>query len=179
MVNKKHKSLAAQFFSMIAIVIMIFMSVNAFVQYKNHTHSINHLLKERIESIAGLLATVSIEPLLTFDDVTLDSYAEFVSKQDDIVFAVVVNEKGIPLTHFINYRNKYIKKITSSDNVINIKPVIEKLSKEKYILTLKKKIIFENEVLAYSWVGLDRYPYVEESLYTLRDIILFFHCSLV
>jgi len=168
-INKN--SLAGKFFILISVIIFFSMAINAFVQYSNEVRVINKSLNERVKSISELLASVSVEPLLTFDDVTLDGYAEFASKQKDIVFAAVVNKKDIPLTHYLNAANPYIKVIIDNNDNVAIKNIITLLHDNASILFHKTPIIFDGELLAYAWVGLDLEPYNEESNKTLRQII--------
>jgi len=171
MKNTKKNSLASQFFISIAVIMAFAMVINAFVQYSNEARVITKSLNERVKSISELLASVSVESLLTFDYVTLDSYAEFTSKQKDVVFAVVVNKNGIPLTHYLNAENPYIKVILDKYSNIPIKNTITLLHDNPSILFHKTSVMFEGDFLAYAWVGLDLEPYNKESIKTLWQTI--------
>ena len=155
-----------------ALIIVASMSVNGFLQYTNESRIINKSLHARAQSVGDLLASISVEALLTFDDVTLDGYAEFVSKQKDIVFAAVVNKENIPLTHYLDRENIYIKPLVKKTGGVNIKPILDSLQTDPDILFYQTQVMFENKLLAYAWVGLDRLPYKEESQKTLFEIIL-------
>ena len=124
---RRFDSLAAQFLILILVIVSSSMSINVYLQYKNELQVINKALYARGQSIGELLASISVEPLLLFDDVTLDGHAKFTSKQKDIVFAAVVNKQKIPLTHYLNYENDYIKLVRSNANSVDIKPVLEKV----------------------------------------------------
>ena len=169
---KNNKSLASQFFIFISILVSLTMVLSAYIQYRNETQIINQALHDRGTSIVELLASASIEPLLTFDDVSLDNYAEFTSKQKDIIFAAVVNKQKTPLTHYLNYENNYIKKLSLSNKSISIKPILEQLRINPDILFFEKQIEFEGKTLAYSWIGLDRLPYDRKSRNNLIKIII-------
>ena len=169
-------SLAVQFLILILTIISFSMSINVYLQYKNESQVINKALYARGQSIGELLASISIEPLLLFDDVTLNGYAKFTSKQKDIVFAAVVNKEKTPLTHYLNYKNDYIKIIRSNADSVDIKPVLEKLRGNSDILFFETPIAFENKVLAYAWVGLDRLPYDRVSKNNLIKIIFVTLC---
>ena len=168
----KFKSLASQFIIFIAVIVSIAMSLNAYYQYTNEVKIVNKALNARGISISELLASASIEPLIVFDDVSLNSYAEFTSKQKDIVFAAVVNNEKIPLTHFINYENKYIQKISPYKKSFNIKPILDKLKENPQILFFEMPIKLEDKNLAYAWVGLDKQPYEKASEENLQSLIL-------
>jgi len=152
------------------------MSINAYIQYKNETNIINNTLNSHGKSLSELLALISIEPLLIYDDVTLNDFAEFTSRQKNIVFAAVVNTDKISLTHFLNSDNSYINNINNSRDAVDIQPILDKLRINKNILFVESPIKFENKIIAYSWVGLDRKPYEEESLNTLIKIIIVTCC---
>ncbi|VAW93811.1 GGDEF domain protein [hydrothermal vent metagenome] len=167
----KFNSLAFKFFIFIAIILIIAMSISTYSQYRNEANIINKALYDRGESLAELLAAISVEPLLVFDDVTLNGYAEFVSNQKNIVFAAVVNEKNIPLTHYLNKNNDYIQSILKSKEIIDIQPVLEKLRGNTNILFFEMHIEFGGNNLAKAWVGLDRLPYNQLSKNSLLEIM--------
>ena len=173
---RKFDSLAAQFLILILVIISSSMSVNAYIQYNNEVQVVNKVLHARGQSIGELLASISIEPLLLFDDVTLNGHAEFTSKQKDIVFASVVNKELIPLTHYLNYKNNYIKHIRSHADNVDIKPVLEELRVNSNVLFFEIPIKFEDKILAYAWVGLDRLPYDTVLKRNLIKIILVTVC---
>ena len=166
-----NNSLAHQFFVLISAIIILALSFSAYLQYKNESKNIKNSLTSHGNSLAELLASISIDPLLIFDDVTLNSYAEFTSKQKDIVFAAVVNLDKVSLTHYLNRENPYIKIIPGSKTAVDIQPLLEALIKNSNILFVEVPVIFKGKTLAHSWVGLDRMPYEKESFKTLVQII--------
>ncbi len=147
------------------------MGANAVFQYNNEVRVVNKALQARGESIAELLASVSVEPLLLYDDVTLNSHAEFTSKQKDIVFATVVNEEKIPLTHYLDFKNRYISQIKLAEDSVDIQPVVEQLKNNRNILFFETPVIFEGKKLAYAWVGIDRTPYEALARRNMFEII--------
>jgi len=164
-------SLTAQFFISIVIILGIAMSVSTYSQYHNENNIINKALYARGESSGKLLAAISIEPLLVFDDVTLNGYAELISNEKDIVFAVVVNENNVPLTHYLNKKNNYVQSILQSRNIVDIQPVLEKLKNNTDILFFETPIKFGGKDLAKAWIGLDRLPYNTLSRNALIKIV--------
>ena len=167
-----NNSLAHQFFVLISAIIILALSFSAYLQYKNESKNIQNSLISHGKSLAELLASISIDPLLIYDDVTLNSYAEFTSEQKNIVFAAVVNPEKVSLTHYIDHENPYIKNIPGSEKFVDIQPLLKKLISNKNILFVEVPVKFKQKTLAYSWVGLDRMPYEKESFKTLIQIIL-------
>lgn len=167
-----YNSLAKQFFILIAVIITLALSINAFIQYKNESLNIQSSLMSHGQSLAEMLASISVDPLLIYDDVTLNSYAEFTSKQKDIVFAAVVNPDKISLTHYLNHENIYVKEISASHKVVDIQPLLEELKNNSNILFVEVPVLFKGKKLAYSWVGIDKRPYDEKALATLIQIIV-------
>ncbi len=172
----RFNSLASQFFIFIAIILSIAMTVSTYIQFSNEDAIINKALYDRGESLGELLASISIEPLLVFDDVTLNGYAEFISNQRDIVFAAVVNEENVPLTHYLNKNNQYVQSALSKKTTVDIKPTLEELKKNTQILFFETPVNFGGKHLAKAWVGLDRQPYRQLSKNALIKIILVTLC---
>ncbi len=167
----RFNSLTSQLFIFIAMILGIAMSISTYSQYNNEANIIKKALYDRGESLAELLASISIDPLLVFDDVTLDSYAKFISNQKDIVFAAVVNDKNIPLTHYLNKDNSYIQSILGAKKIINVHHIIEKLRNNENILFFEMPVKFDGKLLAKAWVGLDRLPYKNLFKSVLLEIV--------
>ena len=152
-------------------IVSFAMGVNAYIQYNNEVSVVDKALHARGDSISELLASASINPLLVFDYVSLNGYAEFTSKQKDIVFAAVVNIKKIAITHYIDEENEYVNSVTVPENNIGIQVFLEQLKLHPEILFFETPIIFNGETLAYAWVGLDRSPYTQFARQNLLEII--------
>ncbi len=167
----RFNSLATQFFIFIVMIISIAVSVTTYVQYNNETSVINKALYARGESLSKLLASISVESLLVFDDVTLNGYAESISKQEGIVFAAVVNSKNIPLTHYLNSDNSYVQSISHSGNSTDTQYILDRLRNHNDILFFEALINFEGKHLAKAWVGLNRRPYDSLSKSVLIEIV--------
>jgi len=167
----RFNSLATQFFILIVTIISIAMSVSTYVQYNNETSIINKALYARGEALSKLLASISVESLLVFDDVTLNGYAESVSKQEGIVFAAVVNNKNIPLTHYLNSDNSYVQSISRSGNSTDTQYILDRLRNHNDILFFEVLINFEGKHLAKAWVGLNRRAYDSLSKSVLIEIV--------
>lgn len=172
MKNKKIRSLAGQFFAFVSLIVISAMSINAFIHYKSETLNINNTLYSHGKSLSELLASISIEPLLIYDDVTLNDYAAFTSQQENIVFAAVVSKEKVSLTHFLNKKNSYIKNIKGSEEAVDIQPILNELKSHESISFVESPVKFKEKIIAYAWVGLDRKPYEEKSLNALIKIIL-------
>jgi len=172
-------SLASQFFIIISTIIMLAMSINAYLQYVSESENISKSLHAHGKSLSELLASISVDPLLIYDDVTLNDYAEFTSRQKDIVFAAVVNTDKIALTHYLNRNNNYLLKIPGAGEAVDILPVLNNLRSNPDILVVEAPIKFKGKVIAYAWVGLDRVPYEKEAFRTLMHIIFVTICVAV
>ena len=168
---KQFDSLATRFLILILTIISSSMSINTYVQNKNEVEVVSKALYARGQSISDLLASISIESLLLYDDVTLNDHVEFTSKQKDIVFAAVVNKEKISLTHYLNINNTYVKRSGYKQDE-DIKPYLDKLRANKDLIFFETPIKFKNKTIAFAWVGLDRFPYDKVSKDNLHNIIL-------
>lgn len=176
MINKYLSSLASQFFVLVSMIVITAMSINAYIYYQSEKSNIEKTLYSHGISLSELLASISVDPLLIFDDVTLNDYAEFTSKQKNIVFAAVVNTEKIVLTHYLNINNDFIKEIKGADKASNIQASLNILRSHESVLFVESPVIFKDETIAYAWVGLDRHPYEEESVNALLKILVISVC---
>ncbi len=169
--KQKTHSLARQFFIVVASIIFLAMGIMAYLQYDSESRLIEKSLLQRGQSLTQFLASISIEPLLIFDDVTLNEYAKYASKQQGVVYAIIVDNEHQPMTHYLNRDNDYVKKALQAFDISDLYQILNQLRNDSEIISFSQEVIFENKKLAYVWLGLDRRDYIESLNSTLYKIL--------
>jgi len=137
------------------------MGITAYLQYNSESSLIEKSLLQRGQSLTQLLASISIDPLLIFDDVTLNEYAKYASQQQGVVYATVVDNAQQPMTYFLDQDNAYIKKALQAFDINELGAILKQLRNNSEIISFSRPVTFDNKILAYVWLGLDRKPYLE------------------
>ncbi|UTW11359.1 putative bifunctional diguanylate cyclase/phosphodiesterase [Marinobacterium rhizophilum] len=94
--------LASRFILIVSGILSVTLALNAYYFIHSQSQLLEQQLNERGRVLGHLIALISPDAMLSFDFLTLNEYAREVSRQRDVVYGVIVNDKGTPLTSFFN-----------------------------------------------------------------------------
>lgn len=155
--TRRRESLAFQFLSILSGIMLVgFISI-IYTQYQNQSMRINENISARAESIGGLLAQISVQPLLVHDFVTLNEYIEDAAMQRDVTYVVVTNPQGETLVIQAN------KKTLPTKSAVNDEVDSAGIgnTSDGNIFQYEKSIMFDGKQLGQVRLGLDRAPAVK------------------
>ncbi|VAW57147.1 diguanylate cyclase/phosphodiesterase (GGDEF & EAL domains) with PAS/PAC sensor(s) [hydrothermal vent metagenome] len=150
--EKKYFRIGDQFVIIIAIVIFLTLLSNAFIQYNNEKDRLYNNLLQQGNSIGKLLTSISIEPLLIYDNQTINDFAKNTTNQKNIVYTIYIDNKNNAITQYFDINNKDIIEIDSSIPIV----IFNELKKNNNIIHLSFPIFFEKKILATLKIGLDK-----------------------
>lgn len=149
------KGLGGQFVTLVATILIVAMFANTYVQYRGRIDRHLSNLESRGDSIASLLAEISVEPLLTYDYVSLSGHAGDAGKQRHVVYVAVLGGNGQILTSHLNESNAIAK------SVLNLNPSKKNGGKfaavksNSDLLHISQPIRFEERELGRVLIGVD------------------------
>lgn len=149
--RSRRQSLAFQFLSILSGIMLVgFVSI-IYTQFQNQSKQINENISARAESIGGLLAQISVQPLLVHDFVTLNEYIEDAAMQKDVTYVIVSNPQGETLVIQAN------EKTPSPEEVVDDK--VDSAGNEgENIFRYEQSIMFDGRQLGQVRIGVDRAP---------------------
>ncbi|RDH86030.1 MAG: hypothetical protein DIZ80_00740 [endosymbiont of Galathealinum brachiosum] len=154
----KYSHIGNQFVIIVAGVILFALLSNAFFQYfKEKQRSFNNLLREG-ESIGALLSSISIDPLLVYDNHTINEFARNTTSQKNVIYTIYIDEKNNALTNYLNTNNEIIQSTIKKIESENPATLLNQFNDNPNILNLSFPVTFENQTLAIIKVGLDKNP---------------------
>ena len=131
------RTLAIEFLVLLSVVMLIGYAGIVLTQYHSQSDSIQQNLNTRAQSMGGLLANISIEPLLSHDFVALNDYLEAVIAQQDVSFVIITGQnKQVLGIHFFSpvpmmAAVEVIKGVaTSEETALKGKGFVERIGKE-------------------------------------------------
>jgi diguanylate cyclase (GGDEF)-like protein len=113
-------------------------------------------LVERGRALGRLISLVSADAILGFDFLLLNDYTREVSSQPDVVYGVIVNANGMPLSSHINDSYPSIKKRLASAPASDLLKLLQQLDGQAELMQLEFPITHDNVVLGRFLVGLSR-----------------------
>lgn len=152
--EKKYRKIATEFVFLVAGILCVAFLLNAIYQYNEERNIAIEQLNVRGNSIGELLASIAIDPLLIYDNLTLNEYVKNTSAQQDIVFAVFYDD-GVAITNYLDTNKPIISDIVNDKENINLEETLKILSNSNSVSTLKFPVNFNNRRLANLVIGID------------------------
>jgi diguanylate cyclase (GGDEF)-like protein len=149
------KGLSGQFVALVATILIVAMFANTYVQYRGDIDRHVTNLESRGDSIASLLAEISVEPLLTYDYVSLSGYTRDAGMQSHVVYVAVLGVNGQVFASHLNESNTIAKSALDSDPSKNSGGKIATIKDHNDLLHISLPISFEERELGQVLIGID------------------------
>lgn len=147
--------LGAKFIIIVAVILAATMAVNT-LQYLNTLSNFHEQqLVKRSQAIGDLIALVSPEAILGFNFLLLNEYTRVVTSQPDVVYSVIVDQQGKPLTSYVDRSNSFIKAAQQA-GADDMAKLLTKLDGHPKLIGMKFPIVHNEKPLGYFLVGIDR-----------------------
>jgi diguanylate cyclase (GGDEF)-like protein len=149
--------LGAKFTFTVLVILAGTMAANTLYFLKNSARFHEQQLVERGRALGRLIALVSPEAILGFDFLLLNDYTREVSSQPDVVYGVIVNPRGTPISSYINASDALIQeKFRHSTSSTDVLKVLERLDGEDALIRLEFPIMHNDVLLGRFVVGMSR-----------------------
>ena len=148
---------------MVAGILLATMGINAFFFVQGQNQVLENQLRERGQVVGNLVALISPEPLLGLDFLTLNDYSREVSRQRDVVFAVILDPKDSPLTNYLNVADPLIAETVGSVagaqapfSPAAVREIVARLSARPDLLPMKFPIVHDGNTLGSLQIRISR-----------------------
>lgn len=162
-------AIARQFVLFIASVILLALLGSAFLQYEREKQIASNKLAEKGDSIGRLLSSMSVDPMLVYDNHTINEFARNASQQSGVVYAVYLDNEKHALT---SYFNQNLSAVTQAMQASSLEhdpySTLQVLLKRDDILHQTYAVNFQQQQLAKIYIGLDKTPLLTEPQNNLR-----------
>lgn len=155
--QKKWKiSLGAKFGLLVAFILVFTMSIVATYIYRTENSLSLENLQSKGRVLGTFIASVSAQPILSYDFTTLNDYVREVSHKEDIIYAVITTPDNVNLTAYLDHKNNFILaaiKILGHDQVPE---VVNLVNKDKRVIQMTFPVILEDQNLGIVKIGISR-----------------------
>jgi diguanylate cyclase (GGDEF)-like protein len=177
--------LGAKFSLTVLIILAVTMAANTFYFLRTTTRFHEQQLVERGRALGRLISLISPEAILGFDFLLLNDYTRQVSSQPDVVYGVIVNPQGAPLSSYIDTSDPLASKPLTAAGSHDVLQVVEKLRGEGRLIHLEFPIAHNDVLLGRFLVGLSRQSLEREfrrqlliQIVVLAAIVLFLSAAI-
>ena len=149
--------LGAKFTLTVLIILAVTMAGNTLYFLGTSTRYQEEQLAERGRALGRFLSLVSPEALLSFDFLLLNDYTREVSSQRDVVYGVILNPQGEPLSSYVNEADPLVKKRLGNVKPGEVLGVLQQLKGEPDLIAMDFPIVHNKAVLGRILLGISRH----------------------
>lgn len=162
-------AIARQFVLFIASIILLALLSSALLQYEREKQIAFNKLAEKGQSIGRLLSSMSIDPMLIYDNHTINEFARNTSLQSGVVYAIYLDNEKNALTSYFNDNLASVKQSRQAAPLKNDPySTLQLLLERNDILHQTFPVMFDKQQLAEIYIGLDKTPLLTEPQSNLR-----------
>ncbi|AYH46074.1 EAL domain-containing protein [Azoarcus sp. DN11] len=155
--------LASKFILTVAGILSVTLAPNAWFFLRSQHHLLEQQLNERGRVLGSLIALISPEAILGLDFLTLDAYAREVSRQRDVVYGVIVDNDGRPLTSYVDGEDPHIRSRLAIDGRApdhlpppRLQTLVRELAALPDVIPIEFPIVHDGHPLGRLQVGISR-----------------------
>lgn len=148
-------SLGAKFTLTVLTILAGTMAANTLYHLETSSRFSELQLVERGRALGHFISLVSPEAILGFDYLLLNNYTREVSSQQDVVYGVIVNPQGMPISFYIKDSDPLIKKHGGGAKS-DIPKLLAKLNGQTELIQLEFPIVHNGVLLGRFLVGISR-----------------------
>lgn len=111
-------------------------------------------LKNKGDSLAKFMAKVAPASILTYDVSMLDSYVRELTKDKEVIYAVILNKDGNFLSYYLDNEKKAVAGLKERKE--DIKGFIKDISAMKDVVEIEQPVIYQNEIIGAVKIGLTK-----------------------
>jgi len=156
MSNYLRSKLGIKFVVLVVAILSTTLGLNATFSLKQQQTKLEEHLVERGRTLSHFASRISREAILSYDFIALDDYVKDVTKHRDIIFGVVLDTAGNPLTSYIDKSKPDVKAFTNSRPVNSIAELLAMARKSPDIIFQRFPITNRGETLGEFVVGISR-----------------------
>jgi diguanylate cyclase len=148
--------LGAKFTITVSIILVATIAANTLYFLGTSSRFHEQQLLERGRALGRLISLISPDAILGFDFLLLNDYTREVSSQQDIVYGVIVNPQGVPISSYVNDADPLVKKQVNAADTKDIPKLLQKLDGQADLIQLQFPITHNNALLGRFLVGISR-----------------------
>lgn len=154
--HERAVSLGAKFAILVAIILVLTMGIVATVNYRSENSLFLENLKSKGNVLGTFIASVSPQPILSYDYATLNDYVREATHKADIVYAVILTPKRENITAYLDLNDSYIKNASQVLGTKNILSVIKAVDMDKSVISMEFPILIKEKKLGIVKIGISR-----------------------
>ena len=179
-------SLGTKFALMVLGVLLVTMSMVTFIYLKSQQELFLNNLKVKGNALGDFVSLISPEAILSYNFENMNGYMSEISKDEDVVYGILIASNGISLTNYLDTENTYIRDAKKVIGEGNVQDIIAHINKHEDIISIEFPVFFkgglsgarDGELIATLMLGLSR-SRIDSALRTILTNMLFANAVII
>jgi signal transduction histidine kinase len=168
----KNLSLGTKFSIMVlAIMSITLTSVTYFYINAQHQLFLDNL-KAKGSALGDFVSLISPESILSYNFDNINNYMREISKEQDVIYGVLVANNGISLSSYLNSNNEYVSDAIAKLNSFKTLEVVDHINTRKDVISMIFPVYFDEQIIGRLKIGLSRKRIDESMENTLIHMML-------
>ncbi|MBI3777248.1 MAG: EAL domain-containing protein [Gammaproteobacteria bacterium] len=168
--HRLRANLAVKFVVVVAGFTALTLGLTAWFSYQSYRAVYLEHQHAKVVILAQFVASISPDRIFSYDFVSLHSYVRELSKTRDLTYAYVVDNKGEPLTAYLDKTDPLVMTAIRAAGSEDIRKVVAQINQLPEVFSVSAPILFNHESIGSVTIGATR-RFVDDEL----DRILFWN----
>ncbi|MDY7022512.1 MAG: ATP-binding protein [Cyanobacteriota bacterium] len=147
--NQFKNSIAFRYLSIATtIIITLQLSLGFWQNQRSYRRQLNQL-EQKVNRQALFLSAVSPEAILELDFLSLETLMQQTTEDEDIIYSVILNRQGQPITRFINEKDVAVAEANQGDILLTL----QVLNQDRHIRLVRHPVISSDTILGEVLLG--------------------------
>jgi len=167
--------LGLKFIGIVVAILSVTLGLSTTLMLRDQERVLAEQLAERGRVLGHFIALISPEAILSFDFLRLNEYAREVTRQRDVVYGIIVDAKGRPLTSYVNLEDPLIRPLVpAEERYPNLGLLVRQLDTGADLIAMEFPIFHDESAIAHLMVGISRQQLKAEATKQLIDQALLY-----
>ena len=166
------RSIAFRYLTTVSLALLIVQLLfSVYGVYTDYSQRLTDL-ETKVTGQVSFLSAVSPERILKLDFISLEALMRQTNRDPDIVYTVVLDDQGHPLTRFLNRDNPIIAQALVTAPEGNILTIISAVQQNPLVREVRAPITLQDQPLGEVWLGYSLENVQQETLAASLTIVL-------
>lgn len=173
------RSLGTKFIALVIAVLVAILTVVTYVYMNVHERQLTESLLSKGTALGRFVSLIAPQPIMTYDFEGMNDFMREVSREEDVVYGVLVASNEITLTHYLDDQNSYVRAAKTASGQQRSDRLLALIEKNPEIRVLHFPIISDGHDIGEFRLGMSTKRIDAEYGRTLETVLLGYAVLLV
>jgi len=150
------QSLGTKFIALVVVVLVSVLTVVTYIYMQAQQRQLSDSLFSKGEALGRFVSLIAPKSILTYDFEGMNDFMREVSREQDVVYGVLVANNGIRLTHYLDHENDHIRTARAQSGEKDNERLMALVEKDRDLLVLHFPILSGDGAIGEFRLGMSR-----------------------